>query len=1411
MKKKYTRKKLIKNATSITLGVGLLLSSFQAPYIDQTPKARAAVAATTKAETILANLTPAQRQALTQLSTYDQSGLFLSPEVNLDSSDNVSVIVQFNHKPHKVALVEAAFNGDSLSESKAKSLVEAEHATFDKDLKALPKEKGASYKINREFKNAFNGVSLTIPANKVESLLKSKAVKAVYSNAEVQVEKPASIEAPSTEAAVHGMSAENNFLNVNKLHEEGFTGKGIKIAVLDTGIDYNHPDLSTAYKGYRAQPNVDPKTIDPHSVKGWDFVDDDADPMETSYADWVKAGKPNPSNNGSDYFTTHGTHVSGTIVGQGENESDYSTTGIAPDAELYVYRVLGPGGGGLSDDVVAGIEKAVTDGVDIMNLSLGANYNDPLTAQAIAVNNAVLSGVTAVVAAGNAGNGMYTLGNPGNASLALTVGASDVPSEIATMKATVDNQTAYLQLMATGFTSDLKMLLSPSQPLQVVNVGLGTSWAYWGVNARIDGKIALIQRGSNTFNDKILQAKNRGAVAVIIYNTNAAEGHLPFNLGEGSDFIPTFSMTNADGLALVQNVPVNSTKTISFSDLGKIGLPGDNLADFSSRGPSRVTYDIKPEITAPGVSVLSTLPGFAHNHDNPSDYEYAYQRQSGTSMATPAVAGISALLLQAKPDLQPEDVKAILMNTADSLSKPYSVYEIGAGRVNPYNAIHSNFEIKVAEKFPTIKNNKEKLVKENSGAISFGNKAYTGKDTADTRTVNLFNKGESKKTFDVSVKFNTNIRGSKDATANGVTLKTDSTITVKENSKKKTKVTLSIPKEAEKGIYEGYVVYTNKDNPEESYRVPFGVHYVEQGFDYFKLHKRSVPESIRQSSQKWHRGNAAYVSLKSHMKIIDAVISDPKTGKDLGVIGTFDGITMDEGVEHALYFFYKGYYFPFTNDPNNPIGLRPDQIVIPKAGQYQFKLIGQDDDGKIYTVTQDFFVDNTNPKFDLHVDGEVPGKQIVEFKDGQATVGVTGHITDDNVEVKQAAGMTADQTQNQIYYSYNSWLPNGMMTLDKDGNTSDEIAMLPNGILSVKFEGMDEATNGGSQKQYYFVNEHTPYVSVEAKNPAKYNVTLVKPGDTFTMTLNANNVSKLMKANYKFSDAPATKITNIALNPEAQKLGGMLDVKQTTSGTTISSDVTVNFNGTSGVNGDIPMLDLTIQVPTSVEPKLSFTWDRAGVKSTFTDVENVTTNPFSNVSPIGVLNNQTEIRGSILGEAFLSANGQFDFTKDYSLISPTITVVDHNGKEVKTNVVNKNGQFDILGIEPSKEDYTIIQDIPGHFTTYKNFNIYMNEVEGGPYGVLYTVGSDTLPTATAGDVNKDDIIDVMDALAIQTYWGTNERSADINFDGTVDEKDFAFVEKNFLTQNPWISAPPKPKKQYKGKTLEAIKKQLGLQ
>ncbi|PEK98046.1 S8 family serine peptidase, partial [Bacillus sp. AFS017336] len=424
-------KRVIKGTAIFALSTGVLFSSI--PIKDHQSIAKATN--TDSIEQVLAKLTPEQRQALRQLQVSSEEGLQLPSSVDLESSDKLSVIVEFKDQPAKVAVLEEAANGNSLSLSEAEQKANAAQDTFKSDLQTIYKddlkEDNKLFKIKRTYKSSLNGVSIELPANKVKSLLQSKAVKAVWPNNMIKVEPPTIQEGSSDTKKV----ATEVFPGVNKLHEEGITGKGIKVGVIDTGIDYNHPDLTDAYKGYRAQPGVDPKSISPSSVKGWDFVDNDADPMETTYDDWKKSGliEKDPST-GATFYTEHGTHVSGIIAGRGKNNTDYAVTGVAPDADLYVYRVLGQYGSGSTENVLGGIDKSIADGMDVINLSLGSNSNDPENIESLALNNAVLSGVTAVVAAGNAGDGMYTVGSPGASALAITVGANDTKTEITTSK-----------------------------------------------------------------------------------------------------------------------------------------------------------------------------------------------------------------------------------------------------------------------------------------------------------------------------------------------------------------------------------------------------------------------------------------------------------------------------------------------------------------------------------------------------------------------------------------------------------------------------------------------------------------------------------------------------------------------------------------------------------------------------------------------------------------------------------------------------------------------------------------------------------------------------------------------------------------------------------------------------------------
>ncbi|PEL09928.1 S8 family serine peptidase [Bacillus sp. AFS017336] len=1379
MSKRIGNSKLVKS-----LSVAVLSSSFVLGSLGHVSNVTKAENSST-AESILAKLTSQQRQALQKLSTTDQSGLFIDSDVSLDSVEPVSVIVSFKQKPQKIAVLEAALKGQALSDDKAKENADEDHVTFKSDLRSLFKTKSdGAYKIKREYKHAFNGVALEVPANKLTELLKSTAVQAIYSDATVKSELPVEGKEATSTSTGKGMADERTYLKIDKLHQEGYTGKGVKVAVLDTGVDYNHPDIKAAFKG------------------GYDFVDNDKDPMETTMDDWVKAGKPGGTTGAASYVTEHGTHVSGTIVGQGKNESEYATTGIAPDADLYVYRVLGPGGSGSTENIIAGIDQAVADGMDVMNLSLGANYNDPLLAESIAINNAVLNGVTAVVAAGNAGNKMYTLGSPGTAALALTVGASDVPITTMSAKGSMDNVSANLQLMASGYGDDITKL--KGQTLPVVDVNLGEN--YTGKDVK--GKIVLMSRGTYTLDSKVAVAKSQGAAAVLMYNDNPTEGFIPSYLGEGVNFIPTFSLSNAEGLALKQQLQTGSAN-FTISDMSEVKTQGDTLADFSSRGPARLTYDIKPEITAPGVSVLSTVPGFINNPDNPTDYKNAYQRMSGTSMATPFTTGVAALLKQANHSLQPEDIKTILMNSADSLSKSYSVFEQGAGRIDPYNAIHSTIEIKVQEKTPMIINGKEKQINEDTGALSFGNVAFDGKDYSNSRSVTLMNRGEKTKTFDVKVNFQSNLRGSKDAAANGVTVQTPASVTLKGISQKKTNITLSIPKTAEKGIYEGYVVYTNKDNPSETYRVPFGVHYVEKGFQDMGLTRHSMTTDRNNlSSPIFNPYINATFSLKSHMRYIDVVLTDSVTGQDLGLMNTFDGVSFDEGVQYTIS-AGLGVYYPFTNDVNNPIA---SKAVLAKEGLYKVKLIGYDDAGKGYTITQDLLVDTTMPnKFDIHVDGEKEGNPFIEYKEDQKSVPYTATINDKSVEILNAAGVKADQSTNIIGYFYNSPFMGGKLTLDENGNSAkDEIEMVPSiAASSLRFIGGDQASNAYGDKQYFFVKEGTQYVYGQPNTKTRLNKLITHPGESNTITLTANNINKLKQALYSFTTNSAdTNIVNIALNPAAEKLGGKLNVTTTNpTSTTVKSDVNVTFDGSQDVSGDLPMVDVTIKIP--VTKDVISTSSFRTVTSTFTSVDNTVTKPITYIVPIVPLSNFSSVISYIHPESFSNADGTLKKT-DFTKIGANVTIVDSNGKTY-TGTMDSIGQFYISGLPLTKEKFTVITDIPGHFNTYGKFDRVYNIMDGNMYGIFKRIGVETIDDATAGDINKDNVIDINDALAIETYWGTNKRSADINFDGTVDAKDFAFVEKNYLMQNPAVDNAPKPEKKYKGQTIDTIKSELGIQ
>lgn len=536
-------------------------------------------------------------------------GLHLDAEVL--SNEKVSVIVELDEQ----SVLQAKHEGKSQSEA----VLRQERERIFKELEQL----GTVADVKYEYDQVFSGFSLELPQNEIGQLLSIDGVKAVYPNEEYEVS-----DANLIDFGEHlpEMMETAPYIESHEAWDAGYTGEGVTVAVIDTGVDYTHPDLSHAFGDYL----------------GWDFVDNDPDPQETLIEDVV-----DPED-----ATNHGTHVAGTIAANGD------LVGVAPDATLLAYRVLGPGGRGSTDHVIAAIERAVEDGADIMNLSLGASLNNPDYPTSLALDTAMAEGVVAVTSNGNDGPNDWTVGSPGTSREAISVGATQLPYNVFDASLDTPSGYDYPSTGVMGFPTESALTSLDGETFEFVHAGLGSVAEFNSVD--VAGKIALISRGELPFVEKAINAANAGAVGAIIYNN--VPGDQPEIPGMA---VPTLMVSLEDGQTLLSELETgNNTLEVSieFSH-----LVNETIADFSSRGPVMDNWMVKPDVVAPGVNIVSTVPG---------GY---YASMQGTSMSAPHVAGAAALILEAHPDWSVEFVKASLMNTAERLTDP-------DGNVYPHNA-----------------------------------------------------------------------------------------------------------------------------------------------------------------------------------------------------------------------------------------------------------------------------------------------------------------------------------------------------------------------------------------------------------------------------------------------------------------------------------------------------------------------------------------------------------------------------------------------------------------------------------------------------------------------------------------------------------------------------------------------------
>ncbi len=645
---------------------------------------------------------------------------------NVSGNQEVAVIVHLSEMPVALEQGISQLKGQRFSKAQAneaRSNVKAQQAQVQKELAV----KNVQMTQGFTFDTVLNGFAATVKANDLPKLLTIEGITLIEPDAIVYASEDdtmKSSELVKEDQVEAQMNTSNSFLGIEQLWNEGLEGQGIKVAVLDTGIDADHPEFAGIYKGG--------KNFIPYSAT-YSKPRADNDASETLPSE-RPVGTPEFNEKGSAFYTSHGTHVAGTIAAIGANQ--YGIKGIAPKVDLYAYRVLGAYGSGATSGIVKAIETAVLEKMDIINLSLGGGANSETDAGSFAINNAMIAGTIGVIATGNSGPNRGTMGTPATARLGIAVGNTTNPETMynGEVKVTVGNYnlTKQLPLMGTTFGKNVATQLQGEFDLVAVP-GNGEVTDYEGID--VAGKVALISRGGIAFVDKIANAKANGAVATIIHNfaggTNAPNISGTF-LGDSFEFLPTFDMSQTDGAAIRAALAGGAGK-VSFSKFASTNTTGDDVNSSSSRGPSTPNFDIKPDVSAPGTNIMSTIPMYKKDFPN-ANYAEAYARKTGTSMATPHIAGIAALVKQANPDWNAFDVKVALSNTAKVLDKTkYDVFSQGAGRVNAYAAAHP--EILAYALDSAILDGTGAVAENLKGTVTFGPQSLKDRDISVTKQV----------------------------------------------------------------------------------------------------------------------------------------------------------------------------------------------------------------------------------------------------------------------------------------------------------------------------------------------------------------------------------------------------------------------------------------------------------------------------------------------------------------------------------------------------------------------------------------------------------------------------------------------------------------------------------------------------
>lgn len=528
----------------------------------------------------------------------------------------------------------------------------------------------------QSFTNALNGFAAEISYDEAVAVASQDGVALVF---------PDELRQITTDSSRKFLGLTGN----GRAHDVGVTGEGVVVGVIDTGIWPEHP--SFADNGMPAPPIV---LEDTPANPACNFGNTAHNPDDTPFTCNNKligarqmlgtyraliGAFPHEFDSARD-DNGHGTHTASTAAGNAGVEAEIfgeelgTIGGIAPDAHIVAYKGLGELGG-FTSDLVSAIDQAVEDGVDVINYSVGGGPS-LASGDAIAFLFAAAAGVRVATSAGNAGPGAATIGGPADLPWITTVGASTQERFFEGEVKTGDGE----EYTGASITLPIE---EPTRFVDAADAGGDLCLVGTLDPAVVEGAVVLCRRGATARVSKSLAVYQAGGVGMVLYNNSDSD-----NLLTDTHWVPSVHVDQTEGLAIKDYIatsanPVVEIKTGETEEFD----PAPSMAIFSSRGVNPSAADIiKPDVTAPGVQILAAGSPAVDPGSVPGEMFMAIQ---GTSMSSPHVAGLFALMAQVHPDWSPAMTKSAIMTTADTdvvdndRESPATPFDMGAGHVDP--------------------------------------------------------------------------------------------------------------------------------------------------------------------------------------------------------------------------------------------------------------------------------------------------------------------------------------------------------------------------------------------------------------------------------------------------------------------------------------------------------------------------------------------------------------------------------------------------------------------------------------------------------------------------------------------------------------------------------------------------------